>query len=194
MTCYIQPSRFLIILGGTLMIPLWSLFTSLHGPTSVNQDGHFLGRDPLFWGSMTSAPNLMIAAGLWGTRLLLYVTAGRTARIGYVLMLIGLTVPAVVDLATLTLGPPLLLPALAMGLMLLAIGHRSSQTLPRTSRRALFSLGVVLLLGFTWALVPNEITDPVQGYRSFGIITSVLGGGGWMAIGVFLPRPITQRG
>ncbi|WP_309572473.1 hypothetical protein [Deinococcus sp.] len=176
------------------MIPLWSLFTSLHGPTSVNQDGHFLGGDPLFWGSMTSVPNLLIAAGLWGTRLLLYTPAGRTARIGYVLLLIGLTVPAVVDLATLTLGPPLLLPAVAVGLILLAVGHRSSQSLPGASRRALFSLGAVLLLGFMWALVSNEITDPMQGYRIFGIITSVLGGAGWMAVGVSLPRHVTRRG
>lgn len=55
----------LMIIGGWLMAVLWPLFTILHGPTSFNQDRHFLGRDPLFWGMLMSAPaSLMIAFGL----------------------------------------------------------------------------------------------------------------------------------
>ena len=40
-----------IIGGGLIMIALGPLFTALHGPTSVNEDGHWLGQDPLFWGA-----------------------------------------------------------------------------------------------------------------------------------------------
>ena len=58
------PGLFLIV-GGAIMTSLWPLFTSLHGPTSYNEERHFLGQDPLFWGAMTEGvPSLLIAAGL----------------------------------------------------------------------------------------------------------------------------------
>lgn len=193
MTWPVSRVRTLISLGGTLMIPFWVVFISLHGPTSFDQGGRLWGHGPLVWGSITTAPNLLIAAGLWGARRRLYAPAGRMARMGYVLVLIGLTVPALVNLATLTLGPPLLLPVEAIGLVMLALGSRRSPLFPRAHRRALFGLGVLLFLGFLWALAPIDYSDGVQGYGIFGIMTSVLRGAGWMIVGLTVPGHFPQQ-
>ena len=183
-------SHLVIIGGGLLMTALWPLFTALHGPTSVNEDGHLLGQDPLFWGSMLSAvPSLLIAAGLLAHYPLLAASGGRTARWGYRLVMVALLVPAVVDLVMLSLGPPLLLPLSVAGLVLLAVGHRSNSAVPRTSRLALLSMAVLSFLALFWAaFLPLDVSDRLYGYRVYGFVVYVLVGAGWVVLGASLPR------
>ena len=110
-----------VMVGGAIMASLWPLFTSLHGPTSYNEERHFLGQDPLFWGAMTEGvPSLLIAAGLALLSPVLWQGAPRAARIGYPLLLVSLVVPGVIDLLILATVPPLLYPLEAVGLVLLA--------------------------------------------------------------------------
>jgi hypothetical protein len=76
--------------GGLLMAALWFRFTTLHGPTSFNEDRRWLGHDPLFWGSMMSAPpSLLISLGLFGHRSMLLASSSRRARIGFFLVMVG---------------------------------------------------------------------------------------------------------
>ncbi len=114
----------LMIVSGLLMAILWPLFTILHGPTSFNRDGHFLGQDPLFWGMVMSAPaSLMIALGLIA-RYPLLARVDRKARIGFRLLLVGLVISALVNLITVSLGPPFMVPLIAIGCLLLGTSHR----------------------------------------------------------------------
>jgi len=107
--------------GGLLMIVLWLVYTTVHGPTSFDQRGVVLGRSTLFWGSLLGGPpNLLVALGL----ILLYPRltrhADRLAQAGCTLALIGLIVPAGIDLYAGGLGPPLLVPVVGIGLILMA--------------------------------------------------------------------------
>ena len=183
-------SHLVIIGGGLVMIALWPLFTALHGPTSVNEDGHWLGQDPLFWGSILSAlPSLLIASGLLAQYPLLAVGGGGTARWGYRLVMVALVVPAVVDLVMLALGPPLLLPLSVAGLVLLAVGQRSNPAVPRSSRLALLSMGILSFLALVWAaFLPLDVSDRLYGYRIYGFVVYVLVGAGWVVLGASLPR------
>jgi len=133
-----------IIAGGLLMAVLWFRYITLHGPTTFDEEGYWLGRGTEFWGSMMSAPSsLLIALGLSGHYSLLTGHAGRRARIGFVLIMIGLVVPALVELATLAIWPPLLAPLTAIGLLLLLMVRRTRACLPRAARATLF-LGLAL--------------------------------------------------
>ena len=42
------------------MVPMWVRYTTLHGPTSFDEDGHWLGQGPGFWGSMMAPAMLLI--------------------------------------------------------------------------------------------------------------------------------------
>jgi hypothetical protein len=178
-------------IGGALMVMLWLIFTSLHGPTSFNADGRLLGRDPLFWGSlMSGVPSLSIALGLALLSPLL-ARGTREARIGYWLAQISLVVPAAVDLATGALWPPLLLPVEAVGLLLLAHGTQRRADLPRAIPTILAAMGALALAAFLWAAAPSaEFSDRVGGYRIFGVMAFVMMGAGWISVAVTLrPRP-----
>lgn len=177
----------LLVIGGAIMALLWPLFTSLHGPTSYNEDRHFLGRDPLFWGAMTEGvPSLLIAAGLMLLSPFLWDGAGRAARIGYVLLLVSLVIPGVLDLAILATVPPLLYPLEAAGLMLLAW---ASRVLRGWARVVLTVMGALLLSTMWSVFVPRETWDAVNGYRIDGFVANVLVGLGWAAVGAsLLPR------
>lgn len=61
----------LLVVGGLLMALLWIRFTTLHGPTSFNEDGHWLGGSSIFWGGMIGFASLLIVLGLYGYRNLL---------------------------------------------------------------------------------------------------------------------------
>ena len=178
-----------IIIGGFLMAVLWLLFTKLHGPTSFNRDGHWLGGDPLFWGMMMSAPaSILISLGLVGHYRLLAGDASRMARIGFVLVMIGLVIPALVDFATVALGPPLLLPLLAIGLLMLSFARREPGDLPRTSQRILLLLGVLPAIAVLSFFIPTEVLDQYNGYRIYGILANFIFGAGWVVFGVSLKR------
>lgn len=170
------------------MIALWPVYTTLHGPTSFNEDGHLLGMDPLFWGSMMEGPSsLLIAAGLAGSYGLLTARSGRMVRVGFVLTMIGLVIPALVNLAILAVMPPLLAPLLGVGLILLARGNRGNSSLTGFSRLVLTGLGATQLFAFLWALaVRPDLADRIDGYRIYGAIATVLFGVGWIAFGISL--------
>ncbi len=179
--------------GGVLMVPLWARYTSLHGPTSFDEDGHWLGQGPGFWGSMMAPAMLLIVLGLYGHRTLLMEHGGRSARIGYWLTMIGLGVPAVLDLTIREVVPPFLMPLAAIGLILLAAAHRHDSSLPRTCRVALLAMGMLLAAAFLMNGIPLETLDRFQWYRLYGILSNVLFGLGWVAFGASLARhPVVQ--
>ncbi len=78
-----------LIAGGLLMVPMWARYTTLHGPTSVGEGGHWLGQGPGFWGSMMAPATLLIVLGLYGNRTVLAGRGGRLAGIGYGLWAMG---------------------------------------------------------------------------------------------------------
>src|SRR5215208_805993 len=132
-----------MIAGGALNIALWPIYTNVHGPGSVDMQGEVLGMGTLFWGSMMEGPSgLLIALGLAGSYGRLTRCAGRMARIGYVLTMIGVVIPASVNLAILAVMPPLLAPVSGTGLVLMAAAHRRTSSLTRFSRLVLLGLGI----------------------------------------------------
>ena len=182
-----------MIAGGALSAGLWPIYTSLHGPTSVDQQGELLGMDTLFWGSMMEGPSgLLIALGLAASYTRLTSRAGRTARVGFALTMVGALVPALVNLAILAVMPPLLAPLFGVGVILIAVANRTGSSLTRFSRRALVGLGMVLIVAFLWALlVRPDMIDRIDGYRIYGLVANVLFGVGWVLFGASL---IVARG
>jgi hypothetical protein len=174
------------------MVPMWVRFTTLHGPTSFNENGHWLGGSSIFWGGMMGFAGLLIVLGLHGHRILLVEGRGRSARIGYWLTMIGLGVPAVVDLAIRAAVPPLLMPLAAIGLTCLAVAHRHNASLPTTGRVTLVVLATVLSVAFLTVAIPLETSDSIQGYRLYGILANVLFGLGWAVFGASLARNSTR--
>ena len=180
-----------LIAGGLLMTPMWMRYTTLHGPTSFDEDGHWLGQGPGFWGSMMAPAMLLIVLGLYGHRTLLAGNGGRRARIGYQLTMIGLGVPAVLDLTIREVVPPFLMPLAAIGLILLAAAHRHDPALPRTCRVVLLIVGLLLSAACLMNAIPLETLDRFQGYRLYGLLSNALFGLGWVVFGASLVR---QRG
>lgn len=175
-----------LVAGGLLMTPLWLRYTSLHGPTSVDQDRHWLGQGPGFWGSMMAPASLLIVAGLYGHRASL-AAGGRVARAGLWLALIGLGIPAVVDLSIREVVPPLLMPLAAVGLILLAAARRH-RPLPVAGRVALAGTGTLLGAAFLMNAIPLETLDTFQWYRVYGVLSNVLLGVGMAVLGATLAR------
>ena len=180
------------ILGGVLMAVLWPLYITLHGPTSYDQDGRFLGGGPLFWGMMMSAPaSTLYSLGLVGYYRLLTKDGGRMARIGTVLALIGLVIPAIVDFVMVAIGPPLLMPLTIIGLILVAIANRKNPALPKIAQWTLLVLGILWLLAFPMFLIPQNVFNQIECYRIYGILAHLLLGAGWFVLGISL-RKIKQ--
>lgn len=177
-------------IGGLLMAALWPLYISLHGPTSFNLNGHWLGQGPEFWGSMMEGPaNLLIALGLLGHYSLLAGRAGRKARVGFRLIMIGLVVTGVADLAMLAIVPPLLSPLVAIGLILVVLSHRANPSFPKPGQYAFWTMGVLLLFSFFWTmLLPTHVFDRMNGYVVFGVTANMLFGLGWIGFAASLWR------
>lgn len=178
-----------LIAGGLLMAVLWPLYITLHGPTSYDQNGSFLGGGVLFWGMMMNAPaSVLFALGLVGSYRLLTTDGGRMAKLGMVLALIGLVIPALVDFAIVAIGPPLLMPLTSIGLVLVAAANRKNPALPKTAQRTLLGLGILLLLAFPMFLIPLDVFDQIEGYRIYGILAHLLFGVGWAFLGFNLMK------
>lgn len=173
-------------------IALWPIYTTVHGPGSVDQGGYFLGMGTLFWGSMMEGPSgLLIALGLAGSYSRLTAGGGRMARVGYVLTMIGVLIPALVNVAILAVMPPLLAPVFGAGLILIALANRRSASLTRFSQLLLWGLGTVLLWSFLWLLsVRPHVLDEIHGYRIYGAVANVLFGVVWILFGLSL---VTRR-
>src|SRR5215212_340513 len=137
--------------GGALNIGLWPIYTTMHGPGSVDQEGEFLGMGTLFWGSMMEGPSgILIGLGLAGSYSRLTTSGGRMGRVGYVLTMIGVLIPALINVAIVAVMPPLLAPIFGAGLILVALANRFGSSLTRFSRLVLWGLGIVLLWSFLW--------------------------------------------
>lgn len=165
------------------MAALWPVYISLHGPTSFDRGGRFLGRDTVFWGAMLEGPpSLLIAGGLLVLLPGIWVALGRAARIGYVLVLVSLVIPGVVDLVFLVLAPPVLYPVEAAGLALLAIAARRLHSVTRV----VFGVMAALLAAtFLLELVlSQEQFDAIEAYRIHGLMAHVAVGIGWAVAGL----------
>jgi hypothetical protein len=184
----------LVMAGGLAAVPLWLVFTSVHGPTSFNENNITLGRDMHSWGSLLGViPNALVAAGLWLGRPMLVRGGGRAMRMGFGLVLLALLASAALDLAAGSLGPPIFLPLLAAGLIVLALSPRDASGAGRPIRRTLLILGVLLAVAFAWALLPLDVSDRVGGYRLFGVMAHLLGGIGWAILGFLIARRATTE-
>ena len=174
--------------GGVLHVALWPFFTTLHGPTSFNEDRELLGADAQLWGAIMEGPSgLLIAAGLAGAHRLLLSHGGRTARWGYWMALVGLVVPAVVSIAIRETVPPLAAPVVGVGLLLVSFANRDAPRVSSLQRLLLAGLGTTQVLAFLWALaVRPDLMDRIEGYRIYGLVANVLFGLGWIALGVSL--------
>src|SRR5687768_3428650 len=177
-----------MIAGGALNVALWPIYTTVHGPGSVDQEGEFLGMGTLFWGGMMEGPSgMLIALGLAGSYSRLTASGHRMACVGYVLTMIGVLVPALINVAILAVMPPLLAPIFGAGLILIALAGRRSAALTRFSQLVLWGLGIVLLWSFLWLLsVRPHVLDEIDGYRIYGAVANVLFGVGWILFGVSL--------
>jgi protein-S-isoprenylcysteine O-methyltransferase Ste14 len=185
----------LLITGGLLGAALWLVFTTSHGPTSFNENRSVLGGSMLFWGMLLGGiPNLLVAVGLVLLVLRRQLATGRWARVGFVLTLVGLVVPALIDLSIQGLGAPFFLPVQAIGLILLGLGCRSNPRVSRPSRLLLVSIGALLAIAFAWALLPSSFTDPLGGYRIYGVLAHLGAGIGWALLGISVWRTATHGG
>ena len=182
-----------MIVGGALNAGLWPIYTSLHGPTTFDEQGALLGRGTEFWGSMMEGPSgLLVALGLAGSYTPLVARAGRWGRVGFALTMVGIVIPSLIDLAILAVVPPVLAPVSAAGLIMIAVANRTTSSLTRLTRFVLIGLGTVLLFAFLWALlVRPDLADRIDGYRIYGVAASVLYGIGWILLGASL---IAARG
>jgi hypothetical protein len=182
------------VTGGLLMVVLWIIYTNVHGPTSFDQTQALFGRSTLFWGLLLSVlPSFLVALGL----IILYPRMARNAanmaRIGYFLTVVGLVVPAGVDLFVWGgLGPPLFVPVVGIGLILLALGSWHSQRLPQRCLYLLIFIGVFQVIAFALALIPLEVSDQMSGYRVYGVFAHFLPGIGWAMLGVSLRQAQTR--
>jgi hypothetical protein len=179
-----------IAVGGMINVALWPIFTHLHGPTSYNRSDELFGLDALSWGALMEGPSgILIALGLAGSHRLLTARAGRVARWGFWLATAGLAVASVVTIAVRAPVPPLHMPVVGMGLILLAAANRRARALPELLSSLLFALGATQLCAFTWALaVRPDLIDRIDGYRIYGLVASVLWGSLWIAFGAGLLR------
>lgn len=144
-----------------------------------------LGRSMHFWGSMLGGPpNLLVSLGLIILSPRLASRSSRLTRTGYTLTLIGLLVPAAIDLYIGALGAPLFVPVVGVGLILLALGSRHNPQLKRQSLYLLMLIGIFQVVAFALALLPLEVSDSIGGYRTYGIFAHFLSGAGWVAFGV----------
>jgi hypothetical protein len=138
------------VTGGLLMAALWIIYTHVHGPTSFDQTRILLGRSTLFGSILLSVPpSLLVAAGLTILYPRLVSGAKLMARVGYALTMVGLVVPAGLDLFVWgALGPPFFVPILGLGLILLAIGSWHNPRLQRLNLDLLMLLSVFQAVAF----------------------------------------------
>ena len=177
-----------IMAGGAIMAALFPVYSILHGPTSVYERGDWLGLEGQVWGGlMSGVPSVLIASGLMGARAFV-AGDGRTARIGYVLLLVSLWIPGVLDLLLRAISPPFLMPIEAAGLLLLGLDRSERQALSTAARRAMVGMGGLLVVAFVSALSPQEFSDRFNGYRVFGVLAYLLVGLGWFVVGATIAR------
>lgn len=180
-----------LVASGVAAAAIWVVFTQSHGPTSYNENRIVVGGDMYFWGWLLGTiPNALLVAGLLGLRPMLFHGAGGIARTGYVLALLGLAVAGAVDLVGRALGPPLLLPVQALGLVLLGAGPaRHGELRPRADVRVVIGvIGALLFVAFGFALIPLDVVDAIGGYRIYGAIAHVATGVGWVVAGLLCLR------
>lgn len=181
-----------LIASGLAAAAIWIVFTQSHGPTSYNENRTVLGGNMYFWGWLLGTiPNALLVAGLLGMRPMLLHGAGRAARTGYVLALLGLAVAGAIDLVARSLGPPLLMPVQALGLVLLGVGPPAGGAQrPRADVRAVIAVvGILLAAAFGLALIPLDVFDRIHGYRIYGAMAHLATGIGWVVAGLLCLRP-----
>jgi hypothetical protein len=75
-------------------VPLWLVFTTVHGPTSFNEDNVTLGLGMHAWGLLLGViPNVLVGSGLLLARRALLAGGGVAAKLGFGLLLAGISRP-----------------------------------------------------------------------------------------------------
>lgn len=179
-----------IVVGGLCMAGIWMIFTQAHGATTENEERVVLGHDMHLWGLLLgTVPNFFIAAGLIALRPWLSAGGQRLAEVGQWVVCVALLLSAAADLAVRGLNAPIFMPFVGGGLVALAAGNRRDSRLSKASRSWFWALGILLLIAFAWALgVPEEVSDPIGGYRIFGAGGYFAVGLAWAALGTTLSK------
>jgi hypothetical protein len=94
---------------------------------------------------------------------------------------------AALDVAVQAINAPFLLPVQAVGVLLLAAGLRGRPE-PVALRTSFGALGGLLATSMAVAFIPQEISDPIGGFRIFGVFAYLLAGLAWSVIGYVLSR------
>jgi len=177
-----------LIAGGVIHVALWPIFTTLHGPTSFNEDRELFGGEAQLWGALMEGPSgLLIAAGLAGAYPLLVAHGGRMARIGFWMATVGLVVPSVASILIRETVPPLLAPVVGCGLLLMAYASRAVPAVSWLQRVLLGVVGAAQVFAFLWTVaVRPDLIDRIDGYRIYGVVANVLFGLGWIVLGLSL--------
>ena len=175
------------MVGGVLWAADWVLFTTSHGPTTVNENQEVLGLGPDAWGRLVVVPLVLVAVGLVALHSRQRSHTGWLGKSGYVVSLVGLTLWAV---ANLILGPPLPIIIVAVGMVLFGVATLRAEVLPRWSRSIPLVLGVLLIPGF-FLTFPGFILDfpPFNWVYAFGLsgyFTFIAQGLGWVLLGYVL--------
>jgi hypothetical protein len=174
-----------ILVGGVVGAVTFLPFTLTHGPTSYNIQREILGWDMHRWGLvMGTVPEVLIAAGLWRSRV--RVAAGRrVTTAALAVMCVTMVLFAAMNLLFGAIGPPFDLFLLAPGSVVVAL----TATARGTARALLTALAVAYCAATAVGLIPLETSDSFGGYRVFGLIAYVGVNALWAAFGAVLMRP-----
>lgn len=168
-----------LVAGGVAAAVLFVPFTLTHGPTSYNLEWEFLGWDMHRWGLlMGTIPQLLIGAGLWRLRDDV-AGARRVTVVALAVVCTTMFLFAAQNLAFGGIGAPfdlfLLAPATAV---------TAATTTRRGATRALLVLlGTTYCTALAIALVPERVSDALDGYRIFGLVAYAGVGVLWAVLG-----------
>lgn len=173
--------------GGTLWVMDWALFISCHGPTSSNQNLEVLYLGPDAWTRFLVVPLALVTVGLVALHSRQASRAGWLGTSGYVVSLVGLALWAV---GNLTLGPPVAILIVAVGMVLFGFGTLRSGTLIHRIHSIPIILGILLIPGFILTfpglILSFAFADAIGALGLSGLFTYIAQGLGWVLIGYIL--------
>jgi hypothetical protein len=109
----------------------------------------------------------------------LFNEARIVSKAGFVLTLLGLLIPAAVDLIAGGLGPPLFVPVVGVGMVMLAVGNRGNSQAGSLRAYLLLLMGLLQLFALA---IPTNLFG--YGYRISGMMVHFLVGLGWIIFGI----------
>ena len=178
-----------MVIGGAIGSAVFVPFTISHGPTSVNIENEVLGWDMHNWGFlMGTIPPLLIGAGLWSVRT--HLAGGRRVAFDALsVMCLAMFLFGATNAVFRAIAPPFDLFLLAPASLVATATARQV-----ASRIALGVISAAYWAALAMALLPEETSDSISGYRIFGSIAYVGVGVLWATFGLALLATDRLRG